>query len=127
MGIEWLGNSVDSPSMLAPGNLKGRWVYLMLGTTALSNPLVTARHPNGKLKLTAAPGVVDHLEATLELLASCDHCNIKIHDKHKKTHGISDIFDHTAIDRIEDIRRFAEKSKTKNSGTQKNIKKEKKK
>jgi hypothetical protein len=96
--------------MLAPGNLKNRWVYLMLGTTALSNPFVTARQPNGKLKLTAAPGIIDHLEATLELLASGDHYNIKIHDKHKKTHGISDMFDHTAIDRIEKSRMSAKKT-----------------
>jgi hypothetical protein len=109
MGKKWLRNSTDSPLMQSPNNLKNRWVYLMLGTTALSNPFVTATHPIGKLKLTAAPGVVDHLEATLELLASGDHYNIKIHDKHKKTHGISDMFGHVEIDHIEKGRINAKK------------------
>ncbi|MGK5059824.1 hypothetical protein ACQ4WY_23100 [Janthinobacterium sp. LB2P49] len=118
MGTEWLRNSTKTPAMKLDRNLKNRWVYLMLGSTASSNPFVTAGHPHGKLKLVAAPGVADHLEATLELLASGDHYNIKIHDKHKKTHGISDTFDHIEIDLIEKNRRRVKKLSSKNITTQ---------
>ncbi|MDO8050450.1 hypothetical protein O3301_18490 [Janthinobacterium sp. SUN211] len=113
MGKKWLTNSTKNGVMQSVENLKNRWTYLILGSTALSNPFVTAAHPHGKLKLAAAPGVVDHLAATLELLASGDHYNIKIHDKHKETHGISDTFNYMEIDRIDKGRRSLEKATSK--------------
>ncbi|NRR28612.1 hypothetical protein HSX11_00120 [Oxalobacteraceae bacterium] len=115
MGKAWIRRSTDTPAMQSSANLKNRWVYLMLGTTASSNPFVTAPHPIGTLKLAAAPGVIDHLEATLELLASGDHYNIEIHDKHKSTHGITETFNDIEIDNTEDGRKRARKSTTEKS------------
>ena len=100
MGENWLRASIKSPAMLSDSNLKNRWVYLMLGTSALSNPFLKKTGQKSHLTLTAAPGVIDHLEATLELLESGDHYNIIIHNKHKKTHGITETFDHIEINKI---------------------------
>lgn len=109
MGKKWITKSTNNPAMVTSSNFKNRWVYLMLGTAALTNPFVTAAHPTGKLKLTAAPGIFEHMEAIWELMKSNDHYNIKIHDKHKKTHGITDEFDHLEIDRVADLREVATK------------------
>ena len=105
MGKDWIRNSTKSSAMQTSNNMKNRWVYLMLGTTAVSNPFVTPAHPQHKLKLLAAPGILDHFEATLELLASGDHYNIKLHDKHRQTHGITDTFTYLEIDDTEDDRK----------------------
>lgn len=105
MGKDWIRNSTKSSAMQTSSNMKNRWVYLMLGTTAVSNPFVTPAHPQHKLKLLAAPGILDHFEATLELLASGDHYNIKLHDKHRQTHGITDTFTYLEIDDTEDKRK----------------------
>ena len=119
MGTEWLRNSTKTPAMKSASNLKNRWVYLMLGSDAVTNPFVTAAQPHSGLKLGAAAGMAMHLEATLELLASGDHYNIKIHDKHKKTHGISDTFDHIEIDRTARNRKLANKLSSKNDTAEK--------
>ena len=119
MSKEWITNSVKDKTMQNPANLKNRWVYLMLGTPAASNPFVTKTHPQSNLKLTAAPGVMDHLEAILELIGSGDHYNIQIHDKHKPTHGITDTFDRLEIDKIETGRKLALSSQPKKPGPKK--------
>ncbi|MFM9436383.1 hypothetical protein ACFDR9_003467 [Janthinobacterium sp. CG_23.3] len=115
MGKNWIRESTKTAAMQSASNLKNRWVYLMLGITAGSNPFLTSAHPNSKLKLTAAPGVIDHFEATLELLSTGDHYNIKLHDKHKKTHNITETFDHIEIDRTEKGRTRSKKSTPNNS------------
>lgn len=115
MGENWLRASLDSKAMLSDKNLKNRWVYLMLGTPAASNPFVEGKRQKGKLSLTAAPGIIDHLEATLELLASGDHYNIELHDKHKATHGITDTFDSVEIDKVAQGRAVSIKSSSKTS------------
>ncbi|MGK5051603.1 hypothetical protein [Janthinobacterium sp. RB2P8] len=122
MSKEWITNSVKDKTMQNPANLKNRWVYLMLGTPAASNPFVTKTHPQSNLKLTAAPGVMDHLEAILELIGSGDHYNIKLHDKHKPTHGITDTFDRFEIDKIETGRKLALTSQPKKTGAEKDEK-----
>jgi hypothetical protein len=109
MGKRWTRKSTDMPAMQSTSNLKNRWVYLMLGLTSNTNPFATGLHPS-TLKLTAAPGVEDHIAATLELLASNDYYNIELHNKHKKTHGITETFNKSEIDRIEKARILAIKN-----------------
>lgn len=116
MGERWIVASTKTTGMQTTSNLNNRWVYLMLGLTASSNPFATAAHAS-RLKLTAAPGVGEHLAATLELLATNDHYNIEIHNKHKSTHGITDTFGHAEIDQVVDGRRRA-KLKSKNAASQ---------
>ncbi|PHV32628.1 hypothetical protein CSQ94_14745 [Janthinobacterium sp. BJB312] len=48
MSKEWITNSVKDKTMQNPANLKNRWVYLMLGTPAASNPFVTKTHPQSR-------------------------------------------------------------------------------
>lgn len=117
MGKNWIGDSTKTAAMQSKSNLKNRWVYLMLGLTATSNPFASPPHPS-RLKLTAAPGVGDHIAATLELLASNDHYNLELHNKHKETHGITETFDYFEIDRVEKGRISAKKLKSKNSATE---------
>ncbi|MEO5934817.1 MAG: hypothetical protein ABIQ08_14865 [Duganella sp.] len=117
MGRDWIRNSTDTRAMHSNSNLKNRWVYLMLGLTATSNPFANAAHAS-RLKLTAAPGVGDHIAATLELLATNDHYNIEIHNKHKSNHGITEMFDYAEIDRVERGRNLAIKSKSANAPAQ---------
>lgn len=97
----------------------------MLGIESKTNPFLTAAHPSGKLKLKAAPGISEHLEATLELLASGDHYNITLHDKHKKNHGITDKFDQAEIDHIAAARNIAKIQRTKDLNNQNRSKNEK--
>lgn len=114
MGKKWIRNSTNTPTMRSTSNLKNRRVYLMLGLTANSNPFATVGH-TANLKLTAAPGVGEHLSATLELLASKDYYNIQLHNKHKDTHGITDMFDEGEIDRVDKARTLASNAKLENS------------
>jgi hypothetical protein len=65
---------------------------------------------------------MDHLEAILELIGSGDHYNIKLHDKHKPTHGITDTFDRFEIDKIETGRKLALTSQPKKTGAEKDEK-----
>lgn len=117
MGKNWIRDSTKTAAMRSKINLENRWVYLMLGLTATSNPFANAAHAS-RLKLTAAPGVGDHIAATLELLATNDHYNIEIHNKHKSTHGITETFDAAEIDKVERGRIRAKKLKPNKPDTQ---------
>lgn len=114
MGKRWIRKSTDTTAMQSTRNLKNRWVYLMLGLDATSNPFATPTRAS-RLKLTATPGVGDHFAATLELLASNDHYNIELHDKHKATHGITEMFDAAEIDEVEEARTRAKNLQSKRS------------
>ena len=100
MGAAWIKKSVASGPMQSDQNLRNRWVYLILGVGAGTNPFLATAKASGRLNLDGAKGVIDHLEATLALLASGDHYNMALHDKHKPTHGITETFDHMEIEKI---------------------------
>jgi hypothetical protein len=72
----------------------------MLGLSATKNPFATGKN-SSSLKLTAAPGVEDHIAAVLDLFTSNDPYNIVLHDKHINIHGITETFYQNEIDRVE--------------------------
>lgn len=110
MGKIWIRHNTKTSAMRSLSNLKNRWLYLVFGFTSKSNPFASGI-AGSDLNLTAAPGVEDHMVATLELLSSNDYYNIDLHDKHKSTHGISEVFDHRDMDEVEKHRKLIPKSK----------------
>ncbi|MFZ6648916.1 hypothetical protein ACO0LO_24540 [Undibacterium sp. TJN25] len=111
MGRKWIAASTSQRSMQSDSNLKNRWVYLFLAIPTVSNPFGKHKDPKG-LSLIPAAGIYEHLQAVIEILASADFHNVKLHDIHKPTHGVSETFDAEDIDFVAD-RRLSVPKKTK--------------
>lgn len=111
MSKKWVRQHLTNTTARNAENLQNRWVYLFL-------ILPTARSPFGTLyklgeqplRLDPAPGIQEHIVAAAELLATGKYKNVRDHDGHIATHGVSEIFQADEIDFV-DRRRASISSK----------------
>ncbi len=115
MGEMWIKKSVSHQPMRTAKNMANRWVYLFLMIPSVGNhPFAKMRKDAKGLNLDTAPGVFEHIEAALEILAAEDHYAIALHDKHKipSTKGVSETFTHEEIDWVAERRTAVKRQKS---------------
>ena len=100
MGVRWIRRSTAHQPMHTATNLKNRWLYLIVAIDTVGHPFGKIKSLTKPLHLRPADGIVEHLEAAAEILATGDFSNMRLHDKHKPVHGVSETFDHEEIDFI---------------------------